>query len=62
MQARLVGLAHFFLGYIFTYTAFLIASTSGKFGTVHYGKKKFDSKGEEVPEIGTEILLDSSIL
>ncbi|GAB2299442.1 hypothetical protein Dimus_033510 [Dionaea muscipula] len=32
VQARLVGLAHFSLGYIFTYAAFLIASTSGKFG------------------------------
>jgi photosystem I P700 chlorophyll a apoprotein A2 len=32
MQARLVGLAHFSVGYIFTYAAFLIASTSGKFG------------------------------
>ncbi|KAK8968092.1 Photosystem I P700 chlorophyll a apoprotein A2 [Platanthera guangdongensis] len=31
-------------------------------GTEHYGKKRFDSKGEEAPEIGTEILLDSSIL
>ncbi|KAK4709242.1 hypothetical protein R3W88_030167 [Solanum pinnatisectum] len=32
VQARLVGLAHFSVGYIFTYVAFLIASTSGKFG------------------------------
>ena len=32
VQARLVGLAHFTVGYIFTYAAFLIASTSGKFG------------------------------
>ncbi|PHT45141.1 Photosystem I chlorophyll a apoprotein A2 [Capsicum baccatum] len=32
VQARLVGLAHFSVGYIFTYPAFLIASTSGKFG------------------------------
>ncbi|KAJ8433185.1 hypothetical protein Cgig2_025576 [Carnegiea gigantea] len=31
IQARLVGLAHFSIGYIFTYAAFLIASTSGKF-------------------------------
>ncbi|KAB1670235.1 hypothetical protein ES319_1Z186300v1, partial [Gossypium barbadense] len=31
VQARLVGLAHFSVGYIFTYAAFLIASTSGKF-------------------------------
>ncbi|KVI08168.1 protein of unknown function DUF1985, partial [Cynara cardunculus var. scolymus] len=31
VQARLVGLAHFSVGYIFTYVAFLIASTSGKF-------------------------------
>ncbi|RYR43943.1 hypothetical protein Ahy_A08g040318 [Arachis hypogaea] len=29
VQARLVGLAHFSVGYIFTYAAFLIASTSG---------------------------------
>jgi photosystem I P700 chlorophyll a apoprotein A2 len=32
VQARLVGLAHFSVGYIFTYAAFLIASTSSKFG------------------------------
>ncbi|CAN6455230.1 unnamed protein product [Victoria cruziana] len=32
VQARLVGLAHFSAGYIFTYAALLIASTSGKFG------------------------------
>ncbi|CAN6483814.1 unnamed protein product [Victoria cruziana] len=32
VQARLVGLAHFSINYIFTYTAFLIASTSGQFG------------------------------
>lgn len=32
VQARLVGLVHFSVGYIFTYAAFLIASTSGKFG------------------------------
>src|SRR3569833_2943001 len=32
VQARLVGLAHFSVGYIFTYAAFLIASTSGRFG------------------------------
>uniref|UniRef100_J3MUJ3 Uncharacterized protein n=1 Tax=Oryza brachyantha TaxID=4533 RepID=J3MUJ3_ORYBR len=32
VQARLVGLAHFSVGYIFTYAAFLIASTSDKFG------------------------------
>ncbi|KAK8305844.1 hypothetical protein V6Z12_D03G088800, partial [Gossypium hirsutum] len=31
VQARLVGLAHFSVGYIFTYATFLIASTSGKF-------------------------------
>ncbi|KAL2894036.1 hypothetical protein RDABS01_009945 [Bienertia sinuspersici] len=31
VQATLVGLAHFSISYIFTYTAFLIASTSGKF-------------------------------
>ncbi|KAL2934924.1 hypothetical protein RDABS01_018043 [Bienertia sinuspersici] len=32
VQARLFGLAHFSVGYIFTYATFLIASTSGKFG------------------------------
>jgi len=32
VQARVVGLAHFTAGYILTYAAFLIASTSGKFG------------------------------
>jgi photosystem I P700 chlorophyll a apoprotein A2 len=32
VQARLVGLVHFSVGYIFTYAAFLIASTSAKFG------------------------------
>ncbi|CAN6440830.1 unnamed protein product [Victoria cruziana] len=32
VQARLVGLAHFFVGYIFTHAAFLIAFTSGKLG------------------------------
>ena len=32
VQARVVGLAHFSVGYILTYAAFLIASTSGKFG------------------------------
>jgi photosystem I P700 chlorophyll a apoprotein A2 len=32
VQARLVGLAHFSAGYILTYAAFLIASTSSKFG------------------------------
>jgi len=32
VQARLVGLTHFSVGYVFTYAAFLIASTSGKFG------------------------------
>ncbi len=32
VQARLVGLAHFTLGYIFTYAAFVIASTSTAFG------------------------------
>jgi len=31
VQARLVGLAHFAVGYILTYAAFVIASTSGKF-------------------------------
>ena len=33
VQARLVGLVHFSVGYIFTYAAFLIASTSRKFGS-----------------------------
>jgi len=32
VQARVVGLAHFTIGYILTYADFLIASTSGKFG------------------------------
>ena len=32
VQARLVGLAHFATGYIFTYAPFVIASTTGKFG------------------------------
>jgi len=32
VQARLVGLAHFAVGYILTYAAFLIASTSSAFG------------------------------
>ena len=32
VQARLVGLAHFAVGYILTYAAFLIASTSSMFG------------------------------
>lgn len=32
VQARLVGLAHFTVGYILTYGAFLIASTSSRFG------------------------------
>jgi len=32
VQARLVGLVHFSVGYVFTYRAFLIASTSRKFG------------------------------
>jgi photosystem I P700 chlorophyll a apoprotein A2 len=32
IQGRLVGLAHFTVGYILTYAAFLIASTAGKFG------------------------------
>ena len=32
VQARLVGLAHFSAGYVLTYAAFLIASTSSKFG------------------------------
>jgi len=32
VQARLVGLAHFTIGNILTFGAFVIASTSGKFG------------------------------
>ena len=32
VQARLVGLVHFAVGYILTYASFVIASTSGKFG------------------------------
>ncbi|MBC6419252.1 MAG: photosystem I core protein PsaB [Prochloron sp. SP5CPC1] len=32
VQARLVGLTHFTVGYFLTYAAFLIASTAGKFG------------------------------
>jgi len=32
VQARLVGLTHFAVGYILTYAAFLIASTSGIYG------------------------------
>ena len=32
VQARLVGLTHFAVGYVLTYAAFVIASTSGKFG------------------------------
>ena len=32
VQARLVGLVHFAVGYILTYAAFVIASTSGKYG------------------------------
>lgn len=32
VQARVVGLAHFTVGYFLTYAAFLIASTAGKFG------------------------------
>ncbi len=32
VQARLVGLIHFTVGYIFTYAPFVIASTQGKFG------------------------------
>lgn len=32
VQARLVGLAHFSVGYILTYAAFVIASTIGKLG------------------------------
>ncbi|MEM9213016.1 MAG: photosystem I core protein PsaB [Cyanobacteria bacterium P01_F01_bin.150] len=32
VQARLVGLAHFTIGFFLTYAAFLIASTSGRYG------------------------------
>lgn len=32
VQARLVGLTHFAVGFIFTFAAFLIASTSSRFG------------------------------
>jgi photosystem I P700 chlorophyll a apoprotein A2 len=32
VQGRLVGLAHFTVGYVLTYAAFLIAATAGKFG------------------------------
>ena len=32
VQGRVIGLAHFTIGYILTYAAFLIASTAGKFG------------------------------
>jgi photosystem I P700 chlorophyll a apoprotein A2 len=32
VQGRLIGLAHFTIGYILTFAAFLIASTAGKFG------------------------------
>lgn len=32
VQARVVGLAHFTVGYVLTYAAFVIASTAGKFG------------------------------
>jgi photosystem I P700 chlorophyll a apoprotein A2 len=32
VQARLVGLAHFTVGYVLTFAAFLIAATAGKFG------------------------------
>ena len=31
VQARLVGLVHFSVGFILTFAAFVIASTSGKF-------------------------------
>jgi photosystem I P700 chlorophyll a apoprotein A2 len=34
VQARLVGLVHFSVGYVLTYAAFLISSTSGKFGLI----------------------------
>jgi photosystem I P700 chlorophyll a apoprotein A2 len=32
VQGRLVGLVHFTVGYVFTYAAFLIGATAGKFG------------------------------
>ena len=32
IQGRVIGLAHFTVGYVLTYAAFLIASTAGKFG------------------------------
>ena len=32
VQARVVGLAHFTVGYILTYAAFLIASTASRYG------------------------------
>ncbi|MBW4623643.1 MAG: photosystem I core protein PsaB [Cyanosarcina radialis HA8281-LM2] len=32
VQARLVGVTHFAVGFIFTYAAFLIGATAGKFG------------------------------
>jgi photosystem I P700 chlorophyll a apoprotein A2 len=32
VQARLVGLVHFSVGYVFTYAAFLLASTAAKYG------------------------------
>ena len=32
VQGRLVGLAHFTVGYILTYAAFLISATAAKFG------------------------------
>ncbi|MBE9061666.1 photosystem I core protein PsaB [cf. Phormidesmis sp. LEGE 11477] len=32
VQGRLIGLAHFTVGYVLTYAAFLIASTSSRFG------------------------------
>ena len=32
VQARLVGLTHFSVGFVLTYAAFLIASTSAKYG------------------------------
>jgi photosystem I P700 chlorophyll a apoprotein A2 len=41
VQARVVGLVHFSVGYIFTYAAFLIAATTRKFGLLQRfpGKK-----------------------
>ncbi|MEL7052590.1 MAG: hypothetical protein AAGM45_12475, partial [Cyanobacteria bacterium J06588_5] len=34
VQARVVGLAHFAVGFVFTFAAFVIASTASQFGGV----------------------------